>query len=1358
MASSIKTTVSVDIDGRQAKEQLQELYQKAYSYKKNMKEALKTNDLDSYSKNKAELDRVNNSMKQLRKESYNASKVLDNLSGASMKELIAAEKKLQSLLDPKKIKRNSEAWNEVTKKIRKVTKEKKKLRNEMKGLGKQTFKFSQIFQGFITSIASYNLLDNLITSIRDSFRGAIHEFDKFEERFHNLSALTNLKGAALNSLIAKAKETSVSTIEGNIRVTQSADEIIDAYTKIGSQKSDLLKNADALHQVTKESIILSNAAKTELDPAASALTNSLNQFNASASSARRYINALAAGSQAGAADIPYLSQAIEKSGTSANMMKLEFEDLVALIETAAPKFSDASQAGNSLDKILMKMKSKNIGYVDGVFNINTALEELSSRFSEGEMASKIFGEEHAKMVQVLVDGREEFNQYRNTVTGTNTALEQAAINTDTRVAKRKQRLNSLKLIMLEFGEKFAPAVAGFTNVSIKLLSVFKILLPYLFKIGMVLGAYVIVSSRLIIIKQASLALDKSQILILYAKRAAIKANILLTRKATIAQKRKLVAIKASNKAMKSTPWGLIAAGAMLVGQYIYDLVQRLTTLQKIQKNLNDIESKYSRKLSYKNKILKTYMSQIKKTNAGSKERIRLVNQLDKNLPGLIDKQKMYGASIAELTDAENDYKLAIEKRIRTQIQEDKLKELIKQQVDQEEKLAKYQKRKELTQKRIDDATKSGIIRNQTYYNGLISNLEKSNDEIDKASKNLKKIKKLKKDIDLGSTKNKKKKNVIYQASFVKVRNDSTDDFEKEVYDDIIKEMDALDKSAKERSKYRNEVLKNSKSLIEQENINHTERLKKAGLFGKKREHMSKTDLEVLAALEKKHQEKLAKIDSEGNKYRNEILKSSNSLIEQENLDYKERLKKAGLFDKEKINMSKTDLLILAALEKKHQDKLDKIDSDKITKHLDKFRKANKIELDELKLKHAQELSQFKGSSKQKEALIKKQQKKERDLLKRHLAKTIGMLKNLLDSGHLDGLNLSDKILSPEEKEKLEDKIRSLKKQLADLGGNKIEIETSEAKGDILGYSADDWDSFNENLSSGKLGIEDMQKAAALLKNTFSAYDKLMSASENRQLKKYEKSNRRKKKILEKRLKSGQISEKQYNDGITALDNQYDAKKTEIEAKQAKRQKAAAIFDTVVNTAVGITAALKVTAPLGIALAAIVGAMGAAQTALIASQPLPGKEKGGYLRDDGKRFDADYSPEKRGFIDKPTVIVSEAGEEFVATAEAVRNPNLAPIFEMIDIAQKQGSVASLKIPSHMIKGVPGREQGGTITQDIIKETETSNSIQFSDSRIIDALMLVKSAIESKELTFPLFGHNSFDEMNQKINKFNKRTKR
>lgn len=76
----------------------------------------------------------------------------------------------------------------------------------------------------------------------------------------------------------------------------------------------------------------------------------------------------------------------------------------------------------------------------------------------------------------------------------------------------------------------------------------------------------------------------------------------------------------------------------------------------------------------------------------------------------------------------------------------------------------------------------------------------------------------------------------------------------------------------------------------------------------------------------------------------------------------------------------------------------------------------------------------------------------------------------------------------------------------------------------------------------------------------------------------------------------------------------EAKQEEMQIKQAKRQKAMNITSAIINTATGVTKTLAEWGwPLGAIFAAIVGAMGAAQIAMIASTPITtGAEEGGQV--------------------------------------------------------------------------------------------------------------------------------------------------
>ena len=84
--------------------------------------------------------------------------------------------------------------------------------------------------------------------------------------------------------------------------------------------------------------------------------------------------------------------------------------------------------------------------------------------------------------------------------------------------------------------------------------------------------------------------------------------------------------------------------------------------------------------------------------------------------------------------------------------------------------------------------------------------------------------------------------------------------------------------------------------------------------------------------------------------------------------------------------------------------------------------------------------------------------------------------------------------------------------------------------------------------------------------------------------------------------AGAITEKE----AIARQKKLDQEERSIKRKQAERDKAIAIFQAIINTAAAVARALATGGPV---LAAIVGALGAAQIALIASKPIPKFAKG-----------------------------------------------------------------------------------------------------------------------------------------------------
>ena len=1321
MAGTEQTRIEILLDGRQASDQLKDLSKNAATLRIELAKAYQANDAGKVAETEWELNKLNTRMKQLRKETVDVQAVLNNLSGATMSDLRQSIASVDTRLNSKNIKRNSEEWNKLTEVKRTLIAEQKKLRQEMGATDGAIRKQRLSVADWIVSLG---IVQRAFNGVKNFLRESLYSFNAFEKSVKGLSSLTGLTASELDYLSDQAKELSTSTLEGGIIIRQSATEITDAYKMIGSQRPELLRNKEALNQVTQEAIILSEAAEMELQPASKALTNSLNQFNASADQSRRFINVLAAGSQAGAGDINYLSLAIEKSGTTANLMGLEFEQLVALIETAAPKFSEATVAGNSIDKVLMEMKAKQIGYRDGVFDVNAALDELAGRFAKGELAADIFGKEHAKMVEVLVDGREELKRYQEAVTGTNKAIEQAATNTDTNDARLKQQQNRLEQLRIELGEKLTPLVGAFTSGTASLIQVLipmvEIIGKYKTTVGLLTIALagVAMKEKILhgiellrnVVGKESVLVGRARILSMNSHIAALKLQTLVTGSATMAEKRHIVAIrqkitamKTANAALAKTPWGLLATGASMAIGLIIDLIKNTNKLSESQKRLNEIDQQYTGNLREQTGQMEMLMVQIRKTNPGTEERIKLVDRLNELIPDVVDKQTLYGASLQDLKKYEAEYRTELEKRIRMQANEAKYTELVQQQMKAEEELLKA---RQALARSESELNKANTIGSGEYFITATRTVEKARKRVEELERELQNIQALKDKIDF--------------TSAGSDDNHSASDSGSAIKPDPDIRKNETGKALENQQKYREEILFQAKSALEQEDQFYEERLKKAGLFGKKQIALNSEDAGILQALEKEHQAKILQITSNA--------------------------------------------------EKQQQQQL----SQAVKKELDTKKAGYERELTELRIRHNEALADETLTAGERKDLQEKHRQEERELTIRHTRDLIAVIQQILNSTEIDGIDLAGNIFTPEEKEKLEAEVLKAREMLSGLyaeASEKKEGGETDAKQpaglpkadvDILGMTPEMWETFFTNLEQGKYGIEEMQAAANALMSVWGTVNDFMAAKEKKQLQQYEKNTKAKKAALDKQLDAGKISQEQYNARVSQLDAELNAKKAEIENKQAKRQKTMAIADVIKNTALAIMSIwaqvpkFDFGATAGI-LTAMVSALGAAQLAIIAAQPLPGAESGGFIdvvrSQDGRHFKAKDDPDRRGYIDRPTVITGESGREFVVNDEAVSNPTVKSVLDVIDAAQQNGTVGRLDLTRY-IPQYSGKARGGSLSESTGAET-TGILREIYDpefKRLLQANLEMMKALKEKKIEIPWYGKGGIDEKMKKATKY------
>lgn len=371
--------------------------------------------------------------------------------------------------DIKEMTRGSEEYNRTMAKIQHLQGILKQHRQEIKGITTETKKATvsigsmvdwfNRFGGVILSVIGF------LTGFTIALRAIRDERNKLEESQAGLKALTGLDDDSIAWLTGQAKTLSTTMTKEGLRVRQSAAEILDAFMLVGSAKPELLGDKEALKAVTEEAMRLQAAAKDiTLNEAVDSLTLSLNQYGAAADQAGRFTNVLAAGSQAGSANIASQAKAIRNAGTAAASANVPIEQTVALIETLAYRGIKDEVAGTGLKKFFLVLQTGADETNPKIVGLDKALENLKNKNMDAGAIKKMFGEEGYNTASVILQNTKMVKDFTAAVTGTNVAYEQAAINSDTAQAKLEQARNKMKLAAIDLGEKLNPALTVSTNM------------------------------------------------------------------------------------------------------------------------------------------------------------------------------------------------------------------------------------------------------------------------------------------------------------------------------------------------------------------------------------------------------------------------------------------------------------------------------------------------------------------------------------------------------------------------------------------------------------------------------------------------------------------------------------------------------------------------------------------------------------------------------------------------------------------------------------------------------------------------------------------------------------------------------
>jgi TP901 family phage tail tape measure protein len=311
--------------------------------------------------------------------------------------------------------------------------------------------FGKLFDGMAGGLFAFNQIHDAIQTVISGAGSLITPFADYDQKMHELSAITGITGKDLNELGEFARKTGVDFNLG-------ASESVEAFKLLASNIDVATAGGiKGLEELEKNTITLSKAAGVDMPTAANTMAASLNQFHMAASQSADMINVLGAGAKFGAAEIPDLAMSLKETGSVAYNAGVSIESTVGALEVLSQNAIKGGQAGTELRNIITILQSA--FHVDlSKQGLAPTLQALGPKLHDVTFLTKAFGRENLNAVQTLISNADAVGGMTAKVTRTNTAFEQAQENMSSFAERVKHGQASIQDFMIEIGERAAPYI------------------------------------------------------------------------------------------------------------------------------------------------------------------------------------------------------------------------------------------------------------------------------------------------------------------------------------------------------------------------------------------------------------------------------------------------------------------------------------------------------------------------------------------------------------------------------------------------------------------------------------------------------------------------------------------------------------------------------------------------------------------------------------------------------------------------------------------------------------------------------------------------------------------------------------
>lgn len=309
-----------------------------------------------------------------------------------------------------------------------------------------------------SALATFSYLKDVFQNVADGFSQLSSAGITLDSQMHDLSAVAGVTGEGLKQIETFARESAKA-------FGTDAAEAVEGYKLLLSQLTpELGKYPEALREMGDCIQTTSKLMGGDGVAAAQVLTTAMNQYGvsmedptAAAGEMARMMNVMAAAGQAGSAELPAISAALQQCGMAAKAANVSFEETNAAIQVLDKAGKKASEGGVALRNVLGQLSKGRfvekqareelekagidvVALGDNSKSLKERLEMLKPMLNDSALLSKFFGVENANAARALIQGTDALQGFTDAVTGTNSATEQAAIVMDS-YAERQARVN-----------------------------------------------------------------------------------------------------------------------------------------------------------------------------------------------------------------------------------------------------------------------------------------------------------------------------------------------------------------------------------------------------------------------------------------------------------------------------------------------------------------------------------------------------------------------------------------------------------------------------------------------------------------------------------------------------------------------------------------------------------------------------------------------------------------------------------------------------------------------------------------------------------------------------------------------------